>query len=110
MLATNRDLLDKKMLGISDYSSLAARYPDCVIKMPVAIAESARLTNCIIGPHVSISADSQLNDCIVRNSIIGESSEVKGIILEDSLINDNAKVVGNHFRLNVGDSSEIVLD
>lgn len=109
ILETNRDLLDQQMLGKKDYSSVADRYPDCVIKMPVAIAETARLENCIVGPHVSISADSDLRDCIVRNSIIGTSAEVSAIILEDSLISDNAKVAGNLLRLNVGDSSEIVL-
>ncbi len=109
MLGTNRDLLDKQMLGASDYSTFADRYPDCVIKMPVAIDPSAKLENCIVGPHVSISADSELRDCIVRNSIIGESAEATSIILEDSIISDNAKVAGNLSRLNVGDSSEIIL-
>lgn len=78
--------------------------------MPVAIAETAKLENCIVGPHVSISANTTMRDCIVRNSIIGENAEVTAIILEDSIISDNAKVVGNLFRLNVGDSSEIILD
>jgi len=110
MLGTNRDLLDKQMLGAREYTEMAERYPDCVIRMPVAIAESAHLVNCIVGPHVSVSADSELRDCIVRNSIIGESAEASSIILEDSIISDNAKVVGNQFRLNVGDSSEIIID
>jgi glucose-1-phosphate thymidylyltransferase len=78
--------------------------------MPVAISESAALENCIIGPHVSVSANTSMRDCIVRNSILGENAEVESIILEDSIISDNAKVVGNLFKLNVGDSSEIVLE
>lgn len=110
MLATNRDLLDKKMLGVQDYSAVAERYPDCVIKMPVAIAESAVLENCIVGPHVSVSAGSVLKDCIVRNSIIGENAEASSIILNDSIISDKAKVAGSLFRLNVGDSSEIIME
>jgi len=109
ILTTNRDLLDKQMLGVRDYSDMAARYPECVIKMPVAIHETAKLENCIVGPHVSISAGSVLKDCIVRNSIIGENAEATSIILEDSLISDNAKVAGSNFHLNVGDSSEIIM-
>lgn len=109
ILSTNRDLLDKQMLGAKDYSNLASRYPECVIKMPVAIADDAKLENCIVGPHVSISAGSVLKDCIVRNSIIGENADVSSIILQDSLISDNAKVAGTLINLNVGDSSEITM-
>ena len=64
---------------------------------------------CIVGPHVSISAGSVLTDCIVKNSIIGENADVNSIVLQDSLISDNAKVTGNQFNLNVGDSSEIIM-
>lgn len=110
ILTTNRDLLDKQIMGAKEYAEIAERYPECVIKMPVAIAESAKLENCIVGPHVSISAKSVLKDCIVRNSIIGESAEASSIILQDSLISDNAKVTGNLFRLNVGDSSEVIME
>ena len=110
MLLTNRDLLDKQNLGAAEHSNLSARYPGSVIIMPVAVAQSVVIENCIIGPYVSVSAETVLRDCIVRNSIIGEHAEVSSIILEDSIISDNAKAVGNLFRLNVGDSSEIILD
>lgn len=110
ILSTNRDLLDQRAMDAKDHSEVAKRYPDCVIKMPVAIAESAKLENCIVGPHVSISAKSILKDCIVRNSIIGESAEASSIVLQDSLISDNAKVTGSLFRLNVGDSSEVIME
>lgn len=110
MLETNRDLLDAQMQGATEHAIISHRYPGSVMLMPVAIAESAKLENCIVGPHVSISANTVLRDTIVRNSIIGTNAEVRSIILEDSIISDNAKVVGNLFKLNVGDSSEIVLD
>ncbi len=109
ILSTNRDLLDKQMLGAKDYSNIADRYPECVIKMPVAIHKSAKIENCIVGPHVSISAGSILKDSIVRDSIIGEEAEVSSIVLNGSLISDKAKVVGNQVNLNVGDSSEIIM-
>jgi glucose-1-phosphate thymidylyltransferase len=77
--------------------------------MPVAIDESVRVENCIVGPYVSVSAGTVLRSCIVRNSIIGEDAEVAEIVLESSIISDHAKVIGTHTRLNVGDSSEIIL-
>ena len=110
MLETNRDLLDKQMQGASEYQTLVRRFPGTVVRMPVAIAESAQLENCIVGPHVSVSANTVIRDSIVKNTIIGENSEVVSIILQDSIISDNAKVVGNLLRLNVGDSSEIILE
>lgn len=109
MLETNRDLLDKQMQGASDHERLAAKFPGSIIKMPVAIADNATIKNSIIGPYVSISAGTQVNDAIIKNSILGENAEVSSIILENSLISDNAKVGGAQFRLNVGDSSEIIL-
>lgn len=110
MLMTNRDLLDKEMQGAPEYADLEQRYPGCVIRMPVAIAENATVENCIVGPHVSVSPKAILRDAIIKNSILGENAEVSSIILEDSIISDNAKVVGNLFKLNVGDSSEIILE
>ncbi|MGI8906795.1 MAG: sugar phosphate nucleotidyltransferase [Candidatus Sumerlaeaceae bacterium] len=110
MLLTNRDLLDKQMQGATEYAALSKRYAGSVIRMPVAICPSATLKNCIVGPHVSISANTVIQDAIIKNSILGENSEVSSIILEDSIISDNAKVVGNLFKLNVGDSSEIILE
>ncbi len=109
MLLTNRDLLDMKIQDLEEYARLADRYPGSVINMPVAIDDSVRLENSIVGPYVSISAGTSLRSCIVKNSIIGENAEVSEIVLEASIISDNAKVAGTRTRLNVGDSSEIIL-
>lgn len=109
MLLTNRDLLDMKIQDPQEYARLAERYPNSLITMPVAIDDSVTLENCIVGPYVSISAGTLLRSCIVRNSIIGENAEVAEIILEGSIISDNAKVIGTVTHLNVGDSSEIIL-
>lgn len=109
MLETNRDLLDGQMQGAPEHERVSHRYPTSVLIMPVCISETATVENCIVGPHVSISDNTKLRGSIVRNTIIGANSEVRSIILEDSIISDNAKVVGSQFKLNVGDSSEIVL-
>lgn len=109
MLTTNQDLLDRLSQGSADHTSLSQRYPSSIFILPVAVSPDAKIDNCIVGPHVSVSAHTVLSDSILRNTIIGENSEVRSIILEDSIISDNAKVAGNRFRLNVGDSSEILL-
>lgn len=110
MLLTNHDMLDMQHQGASEYTRISERYPGSVIIMPVAICPEAKIENSIVGPHVSLSAGVTLKDVIIRNSIVGENAEVSSIILQDSLISDNAKVVGNLFKLNVGDSSEILLE
>lgn len=110
MLDTNRDLLDQQMQGAPEHESLTRRFPSSVIRMPVAIADDVSLESCIVGPHVSISKGTRLRDSIIQNSIVGENAEVSSIILKDSIISDNAKVSGNLLRLNVGDSSEIMLE
>jgi glucose-1-phosphate thymidylyltransferase len=110
MLQTNRDLLDAQLKDFSGYAAVADRYPGSVIVQPVAIDPSVRLDNCIVGPYVSVSANARLKNTIVRNTIIGENAEVSTILLEDSLVSDNAKVQGRRYHLNVGDSSEIILD
>ena len=109
MLLTNRDLLDMKIQDFSEYAQLSERYPGSVIVMPVAIDPTVRLENCIVGPYVSISAGTHMRSCIVRDSIIGEDADVMNIVLESSIISDHAKVAGKSLRLNVGDSSEIIL-
>jgi glucose-1-phosphate thymidylyltransferase len=110
MLLTNRDMLDMQAQGAAEYVQVSERFPGSVMIMPVAIAPNAKIENSIIGPYVSLSAGANLRDTIIRNSIVGENAEVNSIILEDSIISDNAKVIGNLFKLNVGDSSEIVME
>jgi glucose-1-phosphate thymidylyltransferase len=109
ILATNKALLDN-LNGHGNETELQARFPGSVIRMPAAIGEDVVMEHCIIGPYVSVSAGTTLRNCIVSNSIVGCDSMVCNIVLQDSIVSDNAKVTGNHYRLNVGDSSEISLD
>jgi len=108
LLETNRDLLDQGT-GAGDVAALEKRYPGCVIRKPVAIAEDVKLENCIVGPHVSISAGSTLKDVIVSDSVIGQKSEIRAAVLQQSILSDHVKVQGAISRLNLGDSSEVQL-
>jgi glucose-1-phosphate thymidylyltransferase len=44
---------------------------------------------------------------VVRNSIVNEGATVTDILLEGSVVGENAVVRGAYQRLNVGDSSEV---
>jgi len=101
LLETNRELLELK--GVTS----ATTPPGCVIVPPVAIDPTADLRNSIVGPHVSIAARAVVREAIVRDSIVNEDAVVEQILLEGSVIGENATVRGTFRRLNVGDSSEV---
>ena len=99
LLETNRILLDRKV---------GARAIDgSVIHSPVSIAATAVVENCILGPHASVAAGARLRNAVVRDSIINENATVEDILLEGSVVGENAVVRGAFKRLNVGDSSEV---
>jgi glucose-1-phosphate thymidylyltransferase len=43
----------------------------------------------------------------VRNSIISQGATVENVLLDLSVVGENAVVRGTYQRLNVGDSSEV---
>ncbi|MFN8549397.1 MAG: sugar phosphate nucleotidyltransferase [Candidatus Eisenbacteria bacterium] len=99
LLATNEYLL-----------KLAPRtqeIPGVTLLHPVSIDPTATVTRSIIGPNVSIAGGAVVHNAIVHDTIINENAEVRDIVLESSLIGENAVVRGGGHRLNVGDSSEI---
>jgi glucose-1-phosphate thymidylyltransferase len=61
----------------------------------------------VIGPHVTIGPRAKVRQAVVRNSIVNEGATVTDILLEGSVVGENAVVRGAYQRLNVGDSSEV---
>ncbi|UCF78624.1 MAG: NTP transferase domain-containing protein [Candidatus Eiseniibacteriota bacterium] len=101
LLSANRDLLD---LG-----SPAPKIPGSVVVAPVAIDRTARVENCVIGPHVSIAAGASVSNSVVRNCIINDNASVQDILLDASVVGENAVVRAGFKKVNVGDSSEVQL-
>jgi len=99
LLSANRALLE--------LDGRKTTLPGNIVFDPVYIAQNALIEGSIIGPYVSIAEKSIVRRSIIRNSIIGESATVEDVLLESSLVGDNAIVKGTFKRLNVGDSSEI---
>jgi len=102
LLETNRELLDHP-------AGPAPVFPanGSIVIAPVAIDPSAVIERSIVGPHVSIAARAVVREAVVRNSIVNEDAVVEHILLEGSVIGENALVRGNFRHLNVGDSSEV---
>jgi glucose-1-phosphate thymidylyltransferase len=79
----------------------------CIINPPVFIADSASVSNSIIGPNTTIAEDAVISDSIIRDSIIGQKSQVSDIMLERSIVGNNAFLSGMGHEVNIGDYSEI---
>jgi glucose-1-phosphate thymidylyltransferase len=103
MLETNRYLLDHGR----DNSAEAAGREGVVIVPPVFVDPSAQVVHSVIGPHVSIGAECVIRESLIQDSIIDAGSQIVDSTLAQSLIGREARVLGRHRTLNVGDSSEV---
>lgn len=99
LLETNRALLDQLAAPVSREG--------VVVLPPVALDPTADVTAAVIGPYVSIGPRAQVRQAVVRNSIVSEGADVRDILLDRSVVGENAVVRGAYQRLNVGDSSEV---
>jgi glucose-1-phosphate thymidylyltransferase len=101
MLETNRKLLEDVRES--------PRVDGSVVIPPVSISPGAEVVASIVGPYVSVAEGVVIDHSIVRDSVLAEGSRVKDSMLEGSLIGPNARVEGKYTRLDVGDSSEIII-
>ncbi|MCM8759588.1 MAG: sugar phosphate nucleotidyltransferase [Candidatus Omnitrophica bacterium] len=102
LLETNRYLLEKNRPYVGSL-------PTVVINEPVFIDPSAQLRNCVVGPFVSIGKNVNMTNVIVQNSIINDNASVKNVVLTDSVIGYSAFLAGNLQKINLGDASQVSL-
>lgn len=101
LLQTNRILLER-LTERPEY-----KFTDCVIVHPVYISENCTIENSIIGPHVAIAENAVIRNSIVQNSILGAYSQLDAIVLEGSVIGNDASLKGKSHSVNIGDNTEI---
>lgn len=99
LLETNRALLD--------VAGNHVERPGVIILPPVALDPTAEVTHSVIGPHASIGARAKVCRSVIKNSIVNDGAVVEDVLLDLSVIGENALVRGGYHRLNVGDSSEV---
>jgi len=102
LLATNRHLLSRNSYPVPDREGV-------LIVPPVYLSESAEVVGSILGPWVSVGDRAKITNAVVRNSILGEASEVERCMLDGSLVGDGAMVKGSFKKVNIGDSSIVEL-
>lgn len=102
LIETNRILLNRLSANLPQY-----HFPNCVIEPPVYIAEGCQIENSIIGPNVAIAENAIIRNSIIRESILGAYSHLDSIILDCSIIGNDALLRGNSQSVNIGDNTEI---
>jgi glucose-1-phosphate thymidylyltransferase len=102
LLEANRVLLEAT--GSADGAAETS-----VLIPPVDIGSGARVEHSVVGPYVSVDDDAHIEDSRVKDSIVGQESELLDVNLAGTLVGSGSEVTGTPSRLNVGDSSEIHL-
>lgn len=101
LLSTNRFLLNQR--------SETPIIPGSVIVPPVVVDPSAIIRNSVIGPYASVGKGVTIQNSIVTDSIVDDGAQIETMLLRDSIVGRQAYVRGDFMRMNVGDSSDIVL-
>lgn len=102
LLSTNRYLLEQESEALPTIEGV-------VIVPPAVIAPDANLRNSVIGPYASIGSGVVVSNSIITDSIIDEGAQIETAMLRGSIIGRNAFLRGDFMRVNVGDSSDIIL-
>lgn len=105
LLETNSILLRKK----TDVRLPDIPYENTIIIPPVSIADNCNIKNSIIGPNVTIGDNTVIKYSIIKNSIIGSYSNLNEVVLNSSIIGNDANIHGLTQSLNIGDNTEIDL-
>ena len=107
ILQTNRRLL---AAGYSSEDALERSFSDgFTVIPPVYIHPTADIEAAVIGPYATVEANVKVRNAIVRDSIIDPGAQIRDCVLENALIGENAKVIGQGKSLFVGDDSSVDL-
>jgi glucose-1-phosphate thymidylyltransferase len=102
LLHANRYLLDH---GRENSAFCAAE--GVVIIPPVFIDPESVVERSVIGPYVSLAAGCRVENSIVRDTVADEKAEISHMVISDSLIGSQARLLGKYGSFLVGDSSEM---
>jgi glucose-1-phosphate thymidylyltransferase len=104
LLETNRAMLERGHARRPTGNTDGSRIID-----PVYIEDGVRITNSTVGPNVSVGAGTVIDGSTVRDTIIGTKATIKTSELSESLIGDEAVLIGAKGAVSVGDHAEVRL-
>ena len=94
-------------MGTTKHDQFA--YDNTIIIDPVSIAHGCQISNSIVGPNVTLGEGAVVNYSIIRDSIIGNYSNIDDVVLHHSVIGSDATIKGLSQSLSIGDNTEIDL-
>jgi glucose-1-phosphate thymidylyltransferase len=100
-------LLEVNRLLLSELRPKWKLVENSIIIDPVSIGNDVTIENSIIGPNVSISDNCEIRNSIIEDSIVGLHSDVRHMMLRQSILGDGVILSGKSNSLNIGDSSTI---
>ncbi|HBT81954.1 MAG: nucleotidyltransferase [Desulfuromonadales bacterium GWD2_61_12] len=103
LLETNRYLLQGR-------HHCHGQAENSVLIEPVHIGAGAKVSNSILGPNVSVAAGCVIDGSVIRDSIINLGCEVRGMLLQSSILGDEVHLSGSPRRMNIGDHSLIEME
>ncbi len=104
LLETNRAMLERGHARRPTGNTDGSRIID-----PVYIEDGVTITNSTVGPNVSIGAGTVIDGSTVRDTIVGNKATIKTSRLNDSLIGDEAVLIGANGAVSIGDHAEVRL-
>lgn len=84
-----------------------AQIIDSVIIAPCYIGKNAKITNSVVGPYVSIGESSELRQMVIKNSIIQNHTKMRYGIVENSMVGSHSLYESNPSNLSIGDFSTL---
>jgi glucose-1-phosphate thymidylyltransferase len=105
LLETNRAMLERGHARRPTGSTDGSRIID-----PVYIEDGVKITNSTVGPNVSVGAGTIIDGSTIRDTIIGNKATIKTSQVNDSLIGDEAVLIGAKGAVNIGDHAEVRLE
>jgi glucose-1-phosphate thymidylyltransferase len=101
LLETNRAMLEKGRAGVM------GTVKDSKIVEPVRIEAGAVVEGSTVGPNVVIGAGSVVRGSVLRDTVLGDKSNLDGCTLHDSMIGDGVVLEGVSGAVTIGDNSEV---
>lgn len=97
-------------LGYGSEDAIERSYvEDFTVIPPVFLHETAVIENAVIGPFTNVEAGARISGSIVRNTLLGQESAVKNVVLDASIIGRRATVTSSGSTLLVGEDQDIAL-
>lgn len=81
-----------------------------IIREPVFLHPEATVENSVIGPYVTLDRGSRVSNAILSNTIVSKNAIVEKMVLNDSLIGENAVALNPGRTINIGEYSELKFD